>query len=428
MDNKYNELSIAQLCNSLINGDIPLDEYIQTTLAVMETKEPAIHAFLPEVNRKDRLLNEAEKLLKLYPDPCSRPPLFGLLVGVKDLFNVDGMPTRAGSKLPAEAFTGQEAEVVTQLKELGAIVLGKTVSTEFAYFSPGETCNPVNTKHTPGGSSSGSAAAVAAGYCHVALGTQTIASIIRPASYCGVYGFKPSWGRISTEGVFPFSQSADHVGIICRSQDDLSFLTKYLLKDWKVCLAQPEPRLGYVTGTYLMQASESVRANYARTVDCLKIQGKVLIKYDPFGDIELINAMHRKLIAAEFANNHKALYEKYSHLYSEHSRQLYADGLKVGSIELQDLKHAQLQLRERIHQIMMDEGIDMWITPSTTTTAPLGLESTGSPVMSLPWTNAGLPSITIPDGFDEFGMPFGLQLIADYQQDEYCLSTRIFGH
>ncbi|PKN71385.1 MAG: amidase [Candidatus Cloacimonetes bacterium HGW-Cloacimonetes-3] len=428
MENKFSNLSIEQLCNGLRNSNIKLSDYIVATMTHIDASDSSIHAFLPERNRKERLLEEAARLLEIYQDACNRPPLFGLLVGVKDLLNVDGMPTRAGSKLPAEAFVGNEAEVVTKLKQLGAIVLGKTVSTEFAYFSPGETSNPVNPLHTPGGSSSGSAAAVAAGYCHAALGTQTIASIIRPASYCGVYGFKPSWGRISTEGAFPFSQSADHVGIICRSMDDISFLSKYLLDKWKACDEQPKPRLGCVKGTYLMQASESVRENYKRTVDNYRHKGHEVVECDPFGDIEIINAKHRKLIAAEFTINHKALFEKYSYLYSEHSKQLFSEGLKVSRAELQELKQAQILLRDRIQVLMSDEGINLWITPSTTTTAPFGLNSTGSPLMSLPWTNAGMPSLTIPDSFDAGGLPFGLQIVGSYQQDEFCVSTRIFCH
>jgi Asp-tRNA(Asn)/Glu-tRNA(Gln) amidotransferase A subunit family amidase len=215
---------LTALSLSLRSGEKDLHTYLDDILALVAEKEPNIQALLPEQNRRERLHQTADELYAKYPEPDSRPPLFGVLFGVKDLFNVDGLPTQAGSKLPPEAFSGEEAEVVTQLKRLGAIVLGKTVSTEFAYFSPGPTRNPVNLSHTPGGSSSGSAAAVAAGYCPFALGTQTIASIIRPASYCGVYGFKPSYGLFSTKGVFPFSQTADHVGFIADSLSTLSVL------------------------------------------------------------------------------------------------------------------------------------------------------------------------------------------------------------
>ncbi|MDD2230115.1 MAG: amidase [Candidatus Cloacimonetes bacterium] len=420
MDSEFKNLSIGKLCKQLQTGNLPLNDYIETTLKHISLKEPVIHALLPETNRRNRLLQEAKELLTKYPDSGSRPPLFGLLVGVKDLFNVDGLPTRAGSKLPAEAFAGSESVVVTRLKELGALVLGKTISTEFAYFSPGETCNPVNPLHTPGGSSSGSAAAVAAGYCHLALGTQTIASVIRPASYCGVYGFKPSWGRISTEGVFPFSQSADHVGYFCRSIDDIAFLRRYLLIDYQASVVPPVPRIGSVRGEYLAQATDQIRANYVQTVKSLSNKGIRIVEYEPFPNIEEINTNHRRLIAAEFAINHRGLYEQYSELYSPHSIELYQLGLQVTARELIALRIKQLELRNKLVNLMKEKNINAWITPSTTSTAPLGLESTGSPLMSLPWTNAGLPSITIANGFNETGLPYGLQIIGSWQQDE-CL-------
>ena len=140
-------------------------------------REPVVRAFVPEEGRFARLRREAGALLERYSEPGTRPPLFGVLVGVKDIFRVDGFLTRAGSKLPPHLFQGREAESVTALKNAGALVLGKTVTTEFAYFAPGPTRNPHNPEHTPGGSSSGSAAAVSAGFCSLALGTQTIGSI-----------------------------------------------------------------------------------------------------------------------------------------------------------------------------------------------------------------------------------------------------------
>jgi Asp-tRNA(Asn)/Glu-tRNA(Gln) amidotransferase A subunit family amidase len=174
--------------------------------------EPHIMAFIPEVGRFKRLHQDLAYLVKKYPDPQSRPDLFGIPVAIKDLYHVSGFLTRAGSRLPPEILTAEEGEVIKKLKLSGALILGKTVSTEFAYFAPGPTRNPHNINHTPGGSSSGSAAAVAAGLTPLAFGTQTIGSIIRPAAYCGVVGFKPSQGRIPTDGIVPLSPSVDHVG------------------------------------------------------------------------------------------------------------------------------------------------------------------------------------------------------------------------
>ena len=186
--------------------------YFDQLEATFEEREPKVQAFLPEGNRFDRLRREYKALEQRYPDPDSRPPLFGLPLGVKDIFHADGFETHAGSNLPADRLTGDQAASLTQLKEAGALVLGKTVTTEFAYFAPGPTRNPHNPKHTPGGSSSGSAAGVAAGLVPAAFGTQTVGSINRPAAFCGVVGLKPSYGRVSVEGVIPLAPSLDHVG------------------------------------------------------------------------------------------------------------------------------------------------------------------------------------------------------------------------
>ncbi len=416
-------MGLSALSQSLRSGEKDLHSYIDDTLALVAQKEQTLQALLPEPDRYDRLHRAANDLYEKYPETKNRPPLFGVLFGVKDLFNVDGLPTQAGSKLPPEAFRGVEAEVVTQLKRLGAIVLGKTVSTEFAYFSPGPTRNPINPYHTPGGSSSGSAAAVAAGYCPFALGTQTIASIIRPASYCGIYGYKPSYGLLSTTGVFPFSQTADHVGIIADSLSTLSFLFRSL-----ECLPiptrmPPEPGIGCVRGEYLRQTGEYERKSWEASIIKLKKKGFHLFELDPFGDIEKINTFHRRLIAAEFALNHKELFEKYGMLYSLHSQELIQLGLEVTPEELITLKTEALCLRSRLSNLMIEKGIDLFITPSTTTPAPRGLKSTGSPLMSLPWTNAGLPSLTIPDGISSDGLPLGLQLVGSFNGDHGLLET-----
>src|SRR3972149_2199567 len=188
-----------------------VQERIDQFEELYKIKEPRIHAFLPEAGRSARLQREAGALDRKLGKQAKHSPLFGLLLGVKDIFHADGFPTQAGSRLPTRALRGPKAASVTLLHKAGMLIAGKTVTTEFAYFSPGPTRNPHNTAYTPGGSSSGSAAAVAAGLVGLALGTQTIGSTTRPASYCGVVGFKPSLGRISTAGVIPLAKSLDHV-------------------------------------------------------------------------------------------------------------------------------------------------------------------------------------------------------------------------
>jgi len=197
-----------ELARAFRSGELPLTNYISQIETFFEECEPSILAFIPEENRFERLRKDAQELIWRFPDPKNRPPLFGMTVGVKDIFHVDGFTTQAGSRLPAHELQGNEAESVTRLKNAGALILGKTVTTEFAYFTPGPTRNPHDPAHTPGGSSSGSAAAVGAGLCPLALGTQTIGSLIRPAAFCGTVTLKPTYDRISRSGVIPLSPSS----------------------------------------------------------------------------------------------------------------------------------------------------------------------------------------------------------------------------
>lgn len=418
----YKQASLSAISISLRNNLLPLEQYIEETLERIREVDNEIHSLLPERNRKKRLLTEAEDLQKKFPQPNQRPPLYGVLVGVKDLFRVDGMPTRAGSKLPATAFAGPEAAVVTRLRQAGALILGKTVSTEFAYFSPGLTKNPFNTDYTPGGSSSGSAASVAAGLCPLALGTQTIASIIRPAAYCGIIGFKPSFGRISAEGVFPFAQSADHVGFFTQDMAGAALVASVLIEDWDANIrVGKKPRIFMPADAFLVQANYNAFNRFYEKVDILTDKGYEIINYPLFKDIKTINKVHRELIAAEFALNHKELYKKYGELYSEPSRELVEQGRKISKSALLANRALQQTYKHSVNEIMQQKGVDIWISPATTTSAPRGLSSTGSPLMSLPWTFTGLPSITIPAGKSSHNMPLGLQMVAGSGRDESLL-------
>lgn len=414
--------SLTEICIALRNNTLSLEDYIHATCLRIKEVDTVVQSILPERGREKRLLKEAKALMEKYPTPGTRPPLFGVLLGVKDLYRVDGFKTQAGSQLPPEEFAGEEATVVTKLKEAGALILGKTYSTEFAYFSPGPTRNPHNPDYTPGGSSSGSAAAVAAGLCQLALGTQTIASIIRPAAYCGVIGFKPSYGRIPMDGIIPFSQSADHVGFFTQDLNGIAITASILVNDWdaSICTIQ-KPRICLPSDAFLVQADCDAYNRFYKKVDILVDAGYEVINYPLFKDILTINKIHRELIAAEFALNHKKLYKKYSDLYSEPSKELYKQGAKITNAALIADQAIQQTYRQSTMEVMQHEGIDLWICPSTTTPAPKGLSSTGSPLMSLPWTFTGLPSVSIPAGIAANGLPLGVQLIGQFGKDEHLL-------
>lgn len=414
---------MQDLAKGLRSSELPLLQYVQDTLARLQAEDSSIHAFLPEPEREARLLREAEELLAAYPEPQNRPKLFGVLIGVKDLFRVDGLPSQAGSQIPAEAFSGAEAIVISKLKQAGALVLGKTVSTEFAYFSHGPTRNPINPDHTPGGSSSGSAAAVAMKLCPIALGTQTIASVNRPAAYCGVFGFKPSMGRIATNGMFSFSQSADQIGYFCSELDDISFAAAFITDAWKEAQSAAKLKVLIPTGVYLNQADALYLEQFYATIETLRYNNVELFEADLFPDIAQINALHNRLIAAEFALNHHDLFAQYGDLYSAASKELYWFGCEVRQQELEILRQLPGTLRSRIHDQLKRHNANLLITPGATSTAPLGLESTGSPLMSLPFTHAGLPTLSIPNGFNSKGLPYSLQLAAAFGLDEFLISA-----
>lgn len=418
----YKSASLAAISVALKSNTLDLKEYINQTLDRIAEVDSEIHSLLPERGRKKRLLAEAEALQKKYPKPNQRPPLYGVLVGIKDIYRVDKLPTKAGSKLPAAAFAAPESAAVTRLKAAGALILGKTVSTEFAYFSPGPTRNPRNPDYTPGGSSSGSAAAVAAGLCPLALGTQTIASLIRPAAYCGIIGFKPSFGRISTDGIFPFAPSADHAGFFTQDVAGAILAASVLIPDWDASIrVRTKPRIFLPSDAFLVQANCNAYNRFYEKVDLLTRRGYEIMSYPLFRDINTINKVHRELIAAEFALNHKQLYAQFGELYSEPSAELYKQGKKVSKAALLADSALQHTYRQTVKDVMLQEGIDIWISPATTSSAPKGLASTGSPLMSLPWTFTGLPSITIPAGKSSHNMPLGMQLVAGFGRDESLL-------
>ena len=398
-------------------------ESIERCEVLFAAREPQIQAILPEPGRFDRLRREAEGLLARYPDGRDSLPLFGTLVGVKDIFQVDGFATHAGSRLPPEALRGAESRSVRRLKDAGALILGKTVTTEFAYFAPGPTRNPHNLDHTPGGSSSGSAAAVAAGYCGLALGTQTIGSIVRPAAFCGVVGLKPSYERISREGVIPLSPSLDHIGMFARDVATVKRAAPLLYEEWKDIDRPPQkPVLGIPNGPYLQAASPEGLEHFEAACQRLAGAGYDLRHVGTMADYAAIRARHNLIVAAEAARVQAGWFELYADLYAPKTAELIRRGQSITDDELGIALNGRERLRAELTQAMAEHGLDLWITPSAPGPAPRGLESTGDPAMNLPWTHAGLPALNLPAGLSEGALPLGLQLVGRYGQDEFLLS------
>jgi len=420
INKSIHSMSLASDIGALRRGELSLDGLIDSCEKRFEAIEPKIKAFLREADRFDRLRRDAETLETQYLDPASRPPLYGALLGVKDIFHVKGFTTRAGTRVPPSLFAGAEADIVTRLKEAGALILGKTITTEFAYFEPGPTRNPHNLAHTPGGSSSGSAAAVAAGLSHVTIGTQTVGSVIRPAAYCGVVGFKPSYGRVDTAGLVHFSPAADHVGFFTGDVADMQTVCAALLDNWHNSQAPvKQPVLALPVGAYLEQCSamDFLEAQ----LDALAKARYTIMRVPMFDDIATIDACHQDLIAAELALQHSEWFAQYSDRYRPRTAALVRRGQAVSPQRLQSAREHQMKLRERLEGAMKAEGIDLWICPSAPDVAPRGLEATGSPAMNMPWTHGGLPAVSLPAGTGKLGLPLGLQVVGRFGKDEELL-------
>ncbi|HEX6387534.1 MAG TPA: amidase, partial [Anaerolineae bacterium] len=400
-------VSLATLADSLRSGALPLLDYLEHLEAHFTRREPEVQAFVPEDGRFERLRRDAEALLAQYPKRVRRPPLFGILLGVKDIFHVDGFVTRAGSQLPPHVLRGTEAACVTSLKKAGALIPGKTITTEFAYFAPGPTRNPRNPEHTPGGSSSGSAAVVAAGLCPLALGTQTIGSINRPAAFCGVVGYKPSYDRISREGVIPLSASLDHVGTFTSDVAGAELAASLLCQRWQHVMTSDRPVLGVPEGPYLERASAEGLAHFRMTCERLEAAGFKVRRVAAMADFDDIYTRHNQLVAAEAAVFHARWFADYASLYHPKTVDLIERGRQVRNEQVEAARQGRVELRNELTALMNRHRLDLWLSPAAPGPAPEGLDSTGDPVMNLPWTYSGLPTLTLPAGFNAAGLPLG---------------------
>ena len=414
---------LAETAEALRSGELDLHVYVDEICDRIEQVDPQVLAFLPEPDRRRRLHVAADELLATFPRPAGRPLLFGVPVGVKDIIHVNGFVTRAGTEVPPEHFAGAEAVSVRRLRDAGALIAGKTVTTEFAYFEPGPTRNPHNLLHTPGGSSSGSAAAVAAGMAPLAVGTQTIGSVIRPAAFCGVVGFKPTLQRIPTAGILYFSRTLDQIGLFTQDVAGMEAAASVLCEDWEdVQLSEDDiPVLGVADGPYLHQASQEALAAFKQQLQRLEAEGYTVWHVPTLLDIEEINQWHRRLVFAEFAREHATLYARFSHLYRPRTAEIVELGKQVSDAELSELRSRCIELRNRLEKQMQQAGIDLWVAPAAPGPAPAGLQSTGDPNMNLPWTTVGFPVLTVPAG-KVYDLPVGFQMAARFGDDELLLA------
>ncbi len=426
---------------------------VDAALAALAGTGDVLLALLPEPGRRMRLLLEAEVLERRFPLPQERPPLFGMLVGIKDVLHVDGMPTRAGSAVPPEALAGAEAGIVRRLRAQGALILGKTVTAEFAFADPGTTRNPHNHAHTPGGSSSGSAALVGAGLLPLAVGTQTVGSVIRPAAYCGAVGFKPSLGRLPLDGVLLVARSVDTLGLFARDAVSMRRAACALLVDspgesrresqGELADERPDdgrdadtPSAGNSTairllvpdGAFMAQVEPEAAVRFDTIVRRLRDAGVEVAPVSVFADLADIAGRHGRLVQREFADAHAARFAQWGALYRPGSAYGVLAGRGVSDNDYAEALASTQQLRARMDIALATQRADAWICPAATGPAPSGHWSTGDPAMNIPFSHAGVPAITLPcdrvaaPGGD---LPLGLQLAGAFGNDETLLALAV---
>ena len=385
--------------------------------------------------------NAAETRLKAFEylprEMARRPgPLSGIPVAIKDIIATSDMPTTNGSPIYRNHVPEHDAWVVERLRNLGATIFGKTVSTEFAWRHPGPTVNPWNVRHTPGGSSSGSAAAVAAGIVPLALGTQTLGSVIRPAAFNGVVGLKPSFGAIPRTGVHPLSPSLDHVGLFARRVDDVAFALSLLaassdsdphgrpLPGFQEDAGHgmpplDKPRFGIVRFEKWSKAEPEQQQLFEAAIAKSRKAGAILEELE-LNDLDQANwKAINTILASEAALIFEGLVERFPDRTSDHLKSLVQTGKAHSALEY--LAAKALQETQRSAFATEISGFDAILTLPAFGEAPEGLSFTGNAEFCAPWTLLGVPALTLPAGFGKRGLPLGLQIVGAYRQDERTL-------
>jgi Asp-tRNA(Asn)/Glu-tRNA(Gln) amidotransferase A subunit family amidase len=431
--NRLEWLSATDAARAIADGVVSSEQLVEACLARVRAAEPEVLAwqFLDPENALAQA--RTRDLDRKEGRPCG--PLHGVPVGIKDIIDTTDMPTEDGTVLHAGRMPDKDATVVAMLRGAGAVIMGKTVTTECATYSPGKTRNPHNPEHTPGGSSSGSAAAVAAGMVPLALGTQTNGSVIRPAAFCGVYGYKPTHGLIPRTGVMKLSRSLDHVGVFARSIEDVALVAEQLL-GWdeadldtrprarlplrEVAAQEPPlpPLIGFVKSPLWERADAETQEAFAELVAALgdRIEEVVL----PDSASRALD-WHRSIMQAEMAANLNLEWEKGRDRLSASLRDQLERGRAVTALDYQQALARIAPLNETFEETYM--RYDALLTPAAAGTAPKGLASTGDPAFCTLWTLCGMPALNLPLMRGENGLPLGAQLVGARNQDARLLRT-----
>ena len=419
--------SVVELVQSIKKGEISSEELVKSYIDQIKKKEKDIKAF--QFFDEELALAQAKKSDALHQSG-QHGDLHGIPVGVKDIFDTVDMPTQDGTEIHKNNPSLNDCTVVSKLKQAGAIIMGKTVTTELAYYSPGKTKNPHDLSRTPGGSSSGSAAAVASHMIPLAVGSQTNGSVIRPASYCGVVGYKPTKGLVSRHLVMQISRTLDHVGIFANSVEDAALISEQLIghdKQDPDTSLNPKPKLlnasrdkppmeplfAYIKLPFMSKLEDDAAEGFKEVKDEFKGQLHEIELPKSFGKIL---EWHKVIMESDMAASFSEEYKKSKNKLSDKIIEAIERGMKYTSVEynnaLSQIDVANAYFKQFFHDY------DAILTPSACGEAPVGLRSTGDPIFSTVWTYCGMPSISLPLLQGENGLPVGIQLVSSLFDDE----------
>jgi len=422
------ELTAAEAASQIGAGTLDALEYARALLARHEAVESRLSAleyfdpetFLEDAARSDEAIRRARK-------GGSPPfPLAGIPIGVKDNIDTAGVPTRSGSALRADYVPSRNAACLDLLWKSGAHLFGKTVTTELAFLDPGPTRNPWNLAHTPGGSSSGSVAGVAAGLFPVALGTQTAGSVIRPAAYCGIVGFVPTYGRLPMEGVLPFAPTVDQLGIFTRTVSDAALAYASMMeagaatapdsgggaseeRAYPVAPLDRAPFLGIAREYFVSTAEDEMGRMTIHAARHLAVGGAIIhVVHLPDGFNE-VHKNHRLIMEVEMARGQEESFRTHRSAYGKNVADLIEAGLRAREEDYLRALAGRKRFQASASRLVGE--LDALILPAAPFAAPYGLESTGDPRFNTPWTHVGFPVITIPVAQNTAGLPLGIQLV-----------------
>jgi len=397
-----------------VAGPPRLDTFLDWQHASREMRDRAL---APAVERIRELDAQIHAWVQVAPEkPVGSGALASIPFGVKDIIETKGLATEYGSPIYKGRIGTADAAIVRDLRARGGVVMGKTHTTSFAYRTPAPTRNPRDLAHTPGGSSSGSAAAVAAGMIPFALGTQTGGSVLRPASFCGVTGFKPTYGLLPMEGVLPFAKSLDTLGFFTQTAADMIALWEAtghsagLAEQFPIAAADPLPTV-----------DPPMAAAFSQTVARLRKAGLAITSIDIVNLLESLVAANRTIMFYEGARVHEQRYKEYGERLADMAA-LVREGLQI-PVEAYD-RTRRLVDASRSRMTEVYKTTPVILVPAATGPAPLGLESTGDSSMNASWTTLGVPAITIPMPVSR-GLPLGLQLTAAHGEEARLLRTAV---